>query len=60
MGVSCKRPLATGLMRALGCGGGGVLFYEINGDGEKEYSTVVVEVRGWIREYEARNTERTN
>jgi hypothetical protein len=34
----------------------GALFYEINGGGEEEYSTVV-EVRGWVREYEARNTE---
>jgi hypothetical protein len=31
-----------------------VLFYEINGDGEEEYSTVT-EVRGWVQECEARN-----
>ena len=36
-----------------------VLFYEINGNGEEEYSTVI-EVRGWVQECEARNTERTN
>ena len=34
-----------------------VLFYEINGAGEEEYSTVV-EVRGWAREYGAMNAER--
>ena len=38
---------------------GRVLFYEINGDGEEEHSTVI-EARGWVQEYEARNTERIN
>jgi hypothetical protein len=36
-----------------------VLFYEINGSGEGEYSKVV-EVRSWVQEHEARNTERSN
>ena len=36
-----------------------VLFYEINGGGEGEYSAVV-EVRGWTQECEARNTGRIN
>jgi hypothetical protein len=36
-----------------------VLFYEINGGGEEEYSTVV-KARDWAREYEARNIERIN
>jgi hypothetical protein len=36
-----------------------VLFYEINGGGEEECSTVT-EVRGWVQEFEARNTERIN
>ena len=36
-----------------------VLFYEINGGGEEGYSAVV-EVRGWVQECEARNTERIN
>jgi hypothetical protein len=37
-----------------------VLFYEINGGGEEEEHSAVVEVRDWVRvqEYEARNTER--
>ena len=51
------------LYKATGHGVGGdcgrVLFYEINGDGEGGYSTVI-EVRGWVQEYEARNTERIN
>ena len=51
------------LHKATGHGVGGncerVLFYEINGVREEEYSTVV-EVRGWVQEYEARNTERIN
>ena len=36
-----------------------VLFYEINGGGEEENSTVV-EVSGWVQEYESKNTERIN
>jgi hypothetical protein len=36
-----------------------VLFYKINGYEEGEYPTVI-EVRGWVQEYEARNTERIN
>ena len=38
---------------------GRVLFYEINGDGEEEYFTVI-EVCGWVQECESRNTERIN
>ena len=36
-----------------------VLFYEINGGGEEEHSAGV-EVRDWVQEHEARNTERIN
>ena len=37
-----------------------VLFYEINGSGEEGEYSAVVEVRDWVQEYEARNTERSN
>jgi hypothetical protein len=37
-----------------------VLFYEINGGGEEGEYSAVVEVRDWVQEYEARNTERIN
>jgi hypothetical protein len=51
------------LYKVTGHGVGGdcerVLFYEINGGGEEECSTVL-EVRGWVQEHEARNTERSN
>jgi hypothetical protein len=51
------------IYKATGHGVGGdcerVLFYEINGGGEEEYSAVT-EVRGWVQECEARNTERIN
>jgi hypothetical protein len=51
------------LFKVTGHGVGGdcerVLFYEINGGGEGECSTVT-EVRGWAQEHGARNTERTN
>ena len=51
------------LHKATGHGVGGdcerVLFYEINGDGEGGCSTVI-EVRGWVQEGGARNTERIN
>jgi hypothetical protein len=51
------------LHKATGHGVGGdcerVLFYEINGDGEGGCSTVI-EVRGWVQECGARNTERIN
>ena len=51
------------LYKATGHGVGGdcgrVLFYEINGDGEEEYFTVI-EVCGWVQECESRNTERIN
>jgi hypothetical protein len=56
MGVSCTRPLATRLMVTAK---GFCSVCEINGDGEEGHSTVT-EVRGWVQECEARNTERIN
>ena len=37
-----------------------VLFYEINEGGEEGGYSAVVEVRDWVQECEARNTERIN
>ena len=36
------------------------LFYDINGGGEEGEYPAVVEVRDWVQEYGARNTERIN
>jgi hypothetical protein len=60
------KPFGDGgeLYRTTGHGVGGdcerVLFYEINEGGEEGGYSAVVEVRDWVQECEARNTERIN